>query len=232
MAVDQSRDVLPLSGQGLRDLAVQVGHDVRSPLTAICSYAECLGWLASVDPPSRERYARAIVVETRRVDRMLADFMVLSGHRRHGPPEDLDFGAVLGAACDEVADHVALRGVALETGLGGPYRTVVWPAALLRHVVVATLDSVLTATCEGSALRVLVAGAGTDHLRLSVTTTGEALVMHLPRLLSYRAAALLLAERGGELWRVHGDEPGLALTIPADGRSDSRSAWDEAQRAG
>lgn len=230
MAANRTSNAYSVCGDDLHSLAVQVGHDVRSPLTAICSYAECLGWAGAVEPLARDRYARAIVVETQRIKRMLSDFMVLAGHRGQSPAEDVDFGAVVQTACADVAEFLALRQVTLDASLPGPYCTVTWPPEVLRHIAAAALDTVLSAAAEGSRVRVWITGARANGVELGLTTLGEALLLHLPRLLSYRATALLLVERGGELRRVQGEEAGLMLVIPTDGRHVCAAAGQEARK--
>jgi hypothetical protein len=222
---------MPSAGDDMLALAVQLGHDARSPLTAICSYAECLAWLASLDPLTRERYARGIMVETRRVNRMLADFMVLAGHRRLSPPQELNLSNMLAGAFDEVADLADLRGIELVSEVSGPYPTVVWPPEILGQALLAALDCMLVAANEHAAVRVTVAAAGPTGAQLTLTTGEEAMLMDLPRLLSYRAAAVLLAERGGELSRLPQELMGIALRVPADGRSVTAARPDGLQRA-
>ncbi len=232
MANDSTPATRTVPAQELRALSLHIAHETRHHLAAVCDYAECLGWAGAQQPLARDRCARAILAETQRVGRFLGYFMALAGQRDQSPPMALDLEDVLFGACAELADLLALHGSTLETSWLGLRRSVEWPPGLLKQVAVAALDTMVASTAEGAAIRLRVAPNSADSVALALTTSADAVAARLPRLLSYRAMALLLTERGGQVRRLRGREDGMVLLIPVDGRQVVIESEQAAQRAG
>lgn len=219
MGTNCPRGARTLSARQLRALALQITHEVRHSLTAISDYAECLGWAGALEPLARDRYARGVLAETQRVSRHLGYFLALAGQREPIAATALDLEDVLFGACAEIADLLGLRGSTLEASRLGLRCRMEWPPSVLTQIIVAGLDTMVTATAEGTAISLRVTESRTESVSLALTAPAEALAARLPRLLSYRAMALLLTERGGEVWRLQeGRQDGMVLRIPVDGR--------------
>ncbi|MDH3538595.1 MAG: HAMP domain-containing histidine kinase [Acidimicrobiia bacterium] len=98
-----------------RDFLLNVGHDLRTPLTSISGYAETLadGTLATEDLP---RVAAALQRQSRRLSRLVEDLMLLSRLEAREftlVTESVDLGAHVGGVAEEFRNRAADAAVTL-----------------------------------------------------------------------------------------------------------------------
>lgn len=203
------------------ELAQQIEHDVRSPLTAICSYAECLAWMTTLDPATRDRYARSVVCETKRVSRMLADHSLLAGCRRDGPLAEVDPRVALHDAVAEVVELADLRGVQVRVEARPQDRSLHWMPVLLGQLLTAAVETVVVSAREQTSVDVILTDEGAGHLTLQVLTPADELRPLAVKTLSCQVVEVILAECGGTLTLLGGPQMGLALAIPWTGRGSA-----------
>jgi signal transduction histidine kinase len=86
-----------------RAFLMSISHDLRTPLTSIRGYAEAVAEGAADDEESRQRAARIIEAEARRLERLVADLLELA--RLDAREFSLHLGTIDVA---EVARHAAL----------------------------------------------------------------------------------------------------------------------------
>lgn len=212
------------SGDPWRQLAVQAAHDARSPLTAICTYAECLAWLPPQDLTTRERYARAVVCEAQRLGRMLADYLVVLGQC---PPENavtLEPVALVRDVLAGLRETLELRGQSLGPVRGQDCPALHWPAGRLRQLLQAAFDCLLTRTSDGQSLGVELAAEYSECLAITLRVEGGAVLRPAVPTLHQQACEHLLAGEGGWLRELLPPLAGLKLTLPltaASARGDT-----------
>ncbi|MHB8995949.1 MAG: histidine kinase dimerization/phospho-acceptor domain-containing protein [Armatimonadota bacterium] len=199
------------------ELATQLDHDVRSPLTAICTYSECLEQVSSTDCERRERYGRAIRSEARRLGRLCADFAALAAPPPDERLREIDVHEAVRMALEELKELSDFLEVTVEVGqFRGPL-IVFWPAIALRHLLTATLESVFMSVVQGSRV-VIAAHAEARDVALSISALGKKALPCDPDRLSFRAAARLVGTRGGSLMLLNAEEPQVRLNLPFSGR--------------
>lgn len=212
MIVDARQQYFP----EFAELASQMNHDVRSPLTAICSYAECLALLTGAELATREKYARAIIAEARRLGRMAGDFLLLSAPQPEAPLEQLDLGDVLAEALEELADVLEVQEAVVD--LSAPPAPVLmsWHRPVLRHLLVSTLECVMENAGRNAPLTI---GFAPQALEVAMLIGIDAAHSRTPdtRSFAFRAAARLVGTRGGSLRLLDGGQPQLHLLIPYSG---------------
>lgn len=211
MIVDARQQYFP----EFAELASQIDHDLRSPLTAICSYAECLTFVTGADPAVREKYARVIMAEARRLGRMASNFLLLSALQPEGELEQVALHEVLTEALEELGDLLELQETTV--ALPAPAETAVmtWHRPALHHLLVATVECALESAGRDAALTVDFSSQAREVTVVIGTTSAHA---HAPdaRSFAFRAAARLVGTRGGSLLSG-GDQPQLRLLIPYAG---------------
>lgn len=213
MILDAKQQFFPECAQ----LADQLDHDVRSPLTAICTYAECLGQVEASDLDRRERYVGAIVGAARRVGRMCADFAVLAAPQPDERLREVDIEEALRGALGELDDFMEILDVTVQVlPLASPI-LLFWPRAVLRHLLTGTLESVLGSVAQGATV-VVEAKAESRDATLCLTPQGSRPFLYNPDHFSFRAAACLVGARGGSLMVREGDAPQVRLNLPFAGR--------------
>lgn len=212
MIVDARQQYFP----EFADLATQMNHDLRSPLTAICSYAECLALGNATEPAARERYARVVIAEARRLGRMASNFVVLSAPQQDHGLEQLDLSEVLRDALEELREVLELQETVVDFTEPARSALVTWHRPVLLHLLIATLESVL----GHSGSRASVAISFIPQVRdvaVLVGLTDEGAHPPDTRSFAFRAAARLVGTRGGSLLLLDGAQPRLRLVVPRSG---------------
>jgi K+-sensing histidine kinase KdpD len=197
------------------ELAAQLDHDVRSPLTAICTYTDCLEQ-ASAEPERREWYARAVKSEARRLGRLCADFAALIGPQPEERVREVDVLDALRAALEELKGLSQIAQVSLEILPMQAGIMVFWPAGVLRHLLTATLESVLMSVAQGDTVQI-EARSETRDVALAVSCSTSKAFLCSPERLSFRAAARLVGTRGGSMMVLDGEAPQVRVNIPFSG---------------
>lgn len=212
MVVDARQQYFP----AFADLATQISHDLRSPLMAICSYAECLAWLSDLDVQTREKYARSIMCEAHRLGRMASDFLVLAAPQSQGELRELSLAEALEQVLDDLSEMLALLEIEVRAELPTPAPAVYWDRQVLRQLLVAALETMIASV--GSGGRVVVSCERQTHdLAVSFLAQSDGASPCNPAALSFRAAARLLGTRGGSLLLLDGPGPHLQLQVPYSG---------------
>ncbi|GAA2231864.1 hypothetical protein GCM10010413_32630 [Promicromonospora sukumoe] len=150
-----------------------VGHELRSPLTAVIGYAQLLGVGSLTD--EQHRYAEVIERNGRRMLR-LVDELLVAAHLAAGTfglrREDLDLADVAGACVAELGPMARVAGVSLTAELPGPVLVPGDPDALV-VAIDSLLDGAVRRTPRGGSVTVRV-GVTTPGAVVEVADTGPA----------------------------------------------------------
>ncbi|MFD7026018.1 sensor histidine kinase [Promicromonospora sukumoe] len=137
-----------------------VGHELRSPLTAVIGYAQLLGAGSLTD--EQHRYAEVIERNGRRMLR-LVDELLVSAHLAAGTfglrRVDLDLADVAGACVTDLGPTARAAGVSLTADLPGPVLVPGDPDALV-VAINSLLGGAVRRTPRGGSVTVRVGRAG------------------------------------------------------------------------
>ena len=155
-----------------RDFLLNVGHDLRTPLTSIAGYAETLadGKIGSDEIP---QVAAALQRQSGRLSRLVEDLMLLSRLEAREfslRPEPVDVGALVAGVAEEyrgraTADHVRLD---IEVGDAGDIDV---DPVRVSQVVSNLIENALRYTPEGGTVAVAVRPTS-EGVELSVADNG------------------------------------------------------------
>jgi two-component system sensor histidine kinase BaeS len=160
---------LAVSRESERNFLLSVSHELKTPLTAIRGYAEGLGEGAF----SSDEASRTILVEARRLERLVRDLLDLARMNRHEFSVSREPVDLFEVARDAVARHEAAArefGVALSAE--GEESWVEGDADRLLQVASNLVENALRETQGGGAVTVR-----TESGRLSVSDTGPGLAL-------------------------------------------------------
>lgn len=219
-AVRQSQDTL-------RDFLVNVSHELKTPLTSIAGFAQALSDGTIVDAEGRERAARVLHAESRRVLHLVEELLDLS--RIESGQTRMNLRPVaLGELFAHLRDVFSLRseetGVALEVA-DGTLPTVLADEDRLEQVLGNLLDNAFRHTPRGGRVRLEARRNGRRLVEITVTDTGEGIPAEdLPRVFDrfYRGDT----SRGGtglglaiskQIVLAHGGQ--IAVECPPEGGS-------------
>ena len=96
------------------EMAAQLAHQIRTPLSAALLYAGQLG--GELDDASRRRFRDKLLARLRHTERLVADMLAFARGGRY-LPEPVDLRRVLSEAADTVAPRYAAAGARLERHL-------------------------------------------------------------------------------------------------------------------
>jgi two-component system, OmpR family, sensor kinase len=134
-----------------RAFLASVGHELKTPLTAVQGYTEALLDGTVEDPGERRRSLLRIHAETMRLARLVQDLLDLARLGRGQfavSPVDADVGAVLREAAAAAADRAASRNLTVNTRLSGTLHAHVDPGRL-RQVLDNLLDNATRSSPPG-----------------------------------------------------------------------------------
>ncbi len=117
-----------------RQLISAVGHDLRTPLTALRAALEAVRDGVAPDP---NRYLEAMVEDVEVLDRLIDDLFLASRLEAGGidlAVEEVDLSELLEGAAEALTPVAAKRSVAISVGVRGPVPVRADPAALGRAV--------------------------------------------------------------------------------------------------
>ena len=194
--------------EGLRsDFIANLTHEIRTPLSALCGYAETL--LDGVDDPdTQRRFLRIIERQSHRLARLVDDLVSLSDLERGLSPmqfKALDARRLFEEAVELMREPAERQGVELEIQCAGGLE-LVGDHDRLYQVLLNLLDNAIKYTPRGGRVTV---SAGVPLLReagakavveLAVSDTGEGIpAQHIPRLTErfYRVDRARSRELGG-----------------------------------
>jgi two-component system sensor histidine kinase ChvG len=168
-----------------RELAANISHELKSPLTGMRGAAELLLDGAAADPVARERFLRNIAADVDRLDRLVSRMLELSRAMSDDPPDDsVDYPVLLaGSAPRARVDYrAALTSIRA-------------PRAHLESVVVNLYDNALAHAEPGTAVTIRVE-EDAGMLRTTVHNRGRAISpANLPRI--WDRFFTTRADRGG-----------------------------------
>lgn len=196
-------------------LARQLDHDLRSPLTAICSYAECLTWLP-LEPNARTAYARTIVAQARRLGRLASAFLTLAAPPLSEQLDEVDVVEAVDEALQELEDLIRLQDREVDW-LRHAQLSLAWPRAVLRQLLVAAIEAALEATWGERRLAITVEQVEEETLEF-VVEGGAAQPSRVREGFAYRSAEVLAQQRGGALILQTEGQARLSLRLPQVGR--------------
>ncbi len=210
----------------LGELSAGLAHEVRNPLAAIRGAAEVVS--VGIPKGSRdEEFARLLVSEVERLDRVVSDFLHFA---RPGRPGEVFADPALAAT----ATFTLLRPQAERAGVdfrlerSGADRMVACPPETLRQVLLnLCLNALQAIGSGGGAVTVRIAGGAKDRVRISVDDTGpgvpaaqrEAIFrpFHTTREkgtgLGLSVVAKIVAECGGTVTVDDGESGGARFTV-------------------
>jgi len=99
-----------------REFLLSVSHDLRTPLTTIRGYAEALTD-GVVGPDGVRRTGRTVLDEAERLDRLIADLLVLARLEAADLPIETDLAQLVAAAGEAWGGRFAAAGVPLRVDL-------------------------------------------------------------------------------------------------------------------
>ena len=215
MIVDGRGSFFP-GDNSLQTLARQMDHDLRSPLTAICSYAECLAWVPNLEPAARELYAQQIAAQARRLGRLAANFLVLAAPPLSDALQTVDLGAAVTEVVRELEDFIAVRELTLDWQ--EPQEALVcWPREVLRQLLLAAVETCLETVPSHAALALRVVAEGDEGWRLECSSdAGRPSRVH--ESFTWRAVEMLACQRGGAATLQTEPVLQLCVRIPLVGR--------------
>jgi light-regulated signal transduction histidine kinase (bacteriophytochrome) len=215
MIVDGRGSYFP-GDNSLQTLARQLDHDVRSPLTVICNYGECLAGVPNLEAGPQQMFAEHIVAQARRLGRLTGNFLVVAA-----PPLSDDLHVVhLGDALDEtlteLADLIRLHEVSVQWEKPAA-AMVSWPPEVLPQLLVAVVEVALESAPHKSALQLSLTPASEEGWLLELTseTTKPSRVREG---FTWRAVETVIRQRGGEVELQLEPRLRLCVRLPRMGR--------------
>lgn len=217
-----------------RDFVANVSHELKTPLTVIGGFAETLGD-PSVRAAERETFARTIVVNVRRMQRIVDDLLDLSRIESGGwvpAPVRVDVRAVAGDTIASCRAMAAEKGVAIAIELGPNAEPVHADPTAVRQIIANLVDNAIRYTPAGGRVTVFSEREG-NGVWVGVRDTGIGIAPeHVPRIFErfYRVDPARSREAGGtglglsivrHLTEAHGGRvradstPGRGTTIAA-----------------
>ena len=193
------------------DFIANLTHEIRTPLSALCGYAETL--VAGVeDRDTQHRFLGIIERQARRLARLIDDLITLSDLERGLSPlrlEPLEVRRVADEAVELMRERAARQGVALETRYGEEVVPVEGDRDRLNQVLINLLDNAIKYTPRDGRVTVEVRAARLadpsgkeprDGVEVAVADSGEGIpAADIPRLTErfYRVDRARSRELGG-----------------------------------
>ena len=156
---------------GLGELSAGLAHEIRNPLAAIRGAAEVLA--AGVPEGSRdEEFARILLSEVQRLDRVLSDFLLFARPGKAGE-EFADPTLAAKATFTLPRPQAERAGVDLRLHGGGVDRLVRCPPESLRQILLnLSLNALQALGAKGGAVTLRITEPARDRVRLVVDDSG------------------------------------------------------------
>ncbi|MGC9469146.1 MAG: sensor histidine kinase, partial [Anaerolineae bacterium] len=155
------------------DWISEVMHEIRTPLTALLSYAELL-LRPDLDEEARERFVQTIKRETERVCDLATQFLDLArleSGRSTLSRELVDMDEIIRNAIDVLRPGAEERGHRIEIDVQGALPPVIGDKARLHQVLLNLVSNAIKYTEPGGRVAVR-AKAGDDEITVAVEDTG------------------------------------------------------------
>jgi two-component system phosphate regulon sensor histidine kinase PhoR len=183
-----------------RDFVANVSHELRTPLTVVGGFAETL--LDEALPPAQRRqFAETILVNTRRMQRIVDDLLDLSRIESGGwvpNPVSLDVEAAAVDATAAAQTAAETKGVAFYVSIADDARTAYADPTALRQVLTNLAENAVRHTTSGSVT--VFTQSEESGIWVGVRDTGIGIsAEHLPRIFErfYRADRARSRDEGG-----------------------------------
>jgi two-component system phosphate regulon sensor histidine kinase PhoR len=190
------------------DFIANLTHEIRTPLSALCGYAETLvGGVEDVE--TQRRFLGIIERQARRLARLIDDLITLSDLERGLSPlrlEPLELRRVADEAIELMRERAARQGVKLESRYAEEMVSVEADRDRLNQVLINLLDNAIKYTPRGGHVTVELRPAQHPELaarsgvQVAVTDSGEGIpATDIPRLTErfYRVDRARSRELGG-----------------------------------
>ncbi len=197
----------------LPTLARQLDHDLRSPLTTICSYAQCLAMASDLPPEKHQYYCRIVEAEARRIGRLASYHLTIIAPPLFNLVEEISFAQAFAEAWEEVRDIFELYEITVQCP-PAPDITFTWAPLVLQQLLWAKLDVGLQAAMTQ---RFLALHWEPNDTALDICLQGAAPPEKpLAESFAFRALQVLLQQRGGEAI-LRQDKVWLTMRLPVTG---------------
>jgi two-component system sensor histidine kinase BaeS len=214
-----------------RDFLLSVSHELRTPLTTIKGYAEALAD-GVVGPDGAQRAGQTVLDEAERLDRLIADLLVLARLEAADLPIELlpvDLTQLVGAAAEAWGGRLAAAGLVLRTEIDAGPVTARTDPGRLRQVLDGLLENACRVVPAGAPVVLAVRGPATIEVRdggpgftdddLAVAFERGALyrryqgVRKVGSGLGLALAARLVRRLGGTIEAGHAPEGGASFAV-------------------
>lgn len=183
-----------------RDFVANVSHELKTPLTVVGGFAETLAD-DSLPAEQRQRFAATILVNTRRMQRIVDDLLDLSRIESGGwtpNPVDVDFEAAAAEALASARARAESKSLGLRIETDPDARSLRADPTAVRQVLVNLVDNAVRHTAAGEV--VVFARADDGGVSIGVRDTGSGMKPeHLERIFErfYRADPSRSRDEGG-----------------------------------
>ncbi len=168
------------------DFVANASHELRTPLAAILGFAETLGGEAGGEEATRTRFLGVIMKEAQRMQTLVDDLISLSrieAEKHRAPDDAIDLRALTGEVTRVIQDQPASRDRVLEIDAAGALPAVAGDRAQLSQLLHNIIGNAIKYGRAGSPVRITLAPADADMIRLTVEDQGDGIdPKHLPRL--------------------------------------------------
>ncbi len=155
------------------DLIAEIVHEMRTPLTAIISYAELIHW-PETTPAERHQFTDIIQHEADRISKMANNFLDLArleSGRAHLARAQVDVATVVHMAVNVLTPQADARQIELFVDIPAALPPIVGDAQRLHQVMLNLVGNAIKYCQQGDNVTV-TAGSDEDRLTVSVTDTG------------------------------------------------------------
>lgn len=169
------------------DFVANASHELRTPLAAILGFVETLGEPeAGGDEPTRTRFLDVMMKEARRMQGLVDDLISLSrieADKHRAPDDAVDLASLLGDVNRVVRQQPGGAGRDLIVAIDADVPEVAGDHAQLSQLLHNVVGNSIKYGRAGTPIRINMARAGRDMVRLSVEDEGDGISPeHLPRL--------------------------------------------------
>jgi len=196
-ALDSSFALLQHRAQEAEAFAAHLSHELRTPLAAIRGAAELL-CTPELAPADRQRFARSVVAESHRMERLVTALLSLAraDHQELEPQERALLLPVLQRSLDCFAAVASQQQVRVELQQSDPELTVRAGNDVLMRIMTVLVENAVEHTQQGGSVVVSVTASG-DKVEVAVEDSGPGVPEHeRPRVFD-RWYALRNASRNG-----------------------------------
>lgn len=196
-AFDAMTRNLDARARSTRDLAANISHEFKSPLTSIRGAAELLLEGAAEDPAARTRFLENVLADAHRLDRLVSRLLELARMEAEPSPDEVvDYEALVREAASDAGPHVVRVTYGSKvTQLRGRRENL---ASVLRNL----LDNAQQHADEGSPITVLVEDVPGGFVRTTIQNSGVPI------------SAANLARMWDRFFTTRGERGGSGLGLP------------------